>query len=1410
MATTITTKGVLYINDKPVKNSFKNIRTITSKLRQELRKLPVGTEAFRKKAEELKRAEKRFAAVSDEIKSTRAELNKTGNAFTRFWGSLGSFGNAFAGYQIFSVLKTGAKQLISDLIDISDAITNVEKTSGLATKEVGELWHQFSELDTRTSKMDLMKIAEIGGRLGITGQEELKAFTESIDKAYVALGDSFEGGLEAVTTQMGKLKNLFSETSTMDYPEALNRIGSALNELAANGTASEQNITDFATRIGQLPDALKPSAAQVLGLGAAFEESGEDARIAASGYSRFIVQASENVDAFAYSMNMGVEEAKELLNTHPEEFFLRFSEGMNGLDATQTATIFKDLKLNTLEIQKSVGAAGKNASRFREMMQLSAQAMGEATSLTNEFNKKNNNSAAIWTKIWKGIKEFVTDGAVPEFFDWLSNAFGWITGVASEAGDGIKNFRERLGLLVKVVAVAVVGLISYKTTMKIIALRSKEARQQELLYTLAVKAKTAATNIAHAAMALYGATIKFFSGNIKAARYEMIFFNNAIKMNPVGFWISAITIAISAIGLFSSTIEDNTESLEKQTKALRGTVAMQSSMAKEAEKSTTAMKNSIDPLIKILKDENATLDLRKRAYESLIAIYPEFKGTVDDEYIATENLANMYETLSKRIKETAIARGMKKSFEEAGEQLGDAQSELYARRLAKDKEEEQNKRIRKGSTDLIDDNDLLLSGTGGTVAGNEQTTELKESTEAANAYAEQLVKVEELQKDLNDRKGMFDSEIQKYKDQLADIQYQLKLAKEDLNNAKDEGTKQDIAARIAELKEQEITTNIALQELTGISSTSQNKTPGGGGSTPNRKLNDSMKSSIKARENAEKQRISALRKLQDERLAMMEDGEAKELEKTRLHYTRKIEAQYEHNEKIRTAWSQSNEDIAKLQAQLSAKGTSAKQKEALNREIENIKKAQQDRVDIVRTHNTIVETLEKAHEDARLTIKEKYRLKYFEDLAKQQKQKIQAYKSSRETEIIDIDTLEQAKLELSKNTHIKLSEQELSGIKSLEEAKKILREEANEEVLAMSLASLKAQKEILEKMLPSLTGEAAEKMKEDLLALNEAINKVKASRGKGGKPEGNEEDSSALGNVDILGFSAEQWKETFSNLETTSDKLAAVGMAFKALGNAAQMYAQHQQNLNDREWLNFKKNQDKKQKLLSAQLNAGLITQEKYHNGVQQMEAAADAKKRELALKQAKAEKAARMFSIIGDTAAAVVSALTAGPIAGPILAALVGTLGAAQLAIVAGQQLPQYHKGGYVNGLGFKDNTGHEVAGVVHSGEYVIPHWLMDTPEVANVAEWIENKRQGNNTRGYEDGGYTASKEGVLQIRQSEVDPNATNTALSQALYQLTDVLEDMQQNGVDAFIISDAKNGRQMQKAIKEFKRIQDKNKQ
>ncbi|WP_042007910.1 hypothetical protein, partial [Capnocytophaga canis] len=292
--------------------------------------------------------------------------------------------------------------------------------------------------------------------------------------------------------------------------------------------------------------------------------------------------------------------------------------------------------------------------------------------------------------------------------------------------------------------------------------------------------------------------------------------------------------------------------------------------------------------------------------------------------------------------------------------------------------------------------------------------------------------------------------------------------------------------------------------------------------------------------------------------------------------------------------------------------------------------------------------------------------------------------------------------------------------------------------------------------------------------------------------------------VDVLGFTAGQWEDVFHKLDTTEGKIQAVGMAMQALSNAGQMFADIQKISNDKELASFERLQERKRESHKRQLEQGTMSQERYNKEQERMDKELANKKAELAYKQAKAEKVSRLFSAIGSTAQAVAAALTAGGIMGPILAGIVGALGAVQIGIIASQPLPEkqsYAKGGYTKGIGFTDNSGHEVAGVVHAGEYVIPEWLLKDPQVANVAQWLESRRKGSSEEGFAEGGYT-----------SKTDPTEKNPQKmenNEVIQRLLYILEKIEQEGIEAYVISDAKNGKEMLKAIKLYTDLINKNK-
>ena len=1319
MAKKVTTDLVITINGKQVSDSFTGISKAVKDLERDLKKLTPGTEEFNNKAAELKEAKAHLERIKSEIQQATAALDQVTGSAERAGSALEAAGRKSEGFWLgikqivtgnlltsfLGTLAGTAKDSVGELLEISDAMTGVEKTSGLAAEKVRELWNDFDELDTRTEKKELLDIAQIGGRLGITDKEQLREFTEEIDKIYVALGDSFQGGLEAVTSKVGKLKNLFEETKNQNYGEALNAIGSALNELGANGTASEENISDFATRIGQLPNSLKPTIAQTLGLGAAFEESGIDAEIASSGYSRFMSVAGTNVEAFAKQMRMSAEEARALFETKPEEFFLRFAQSMKNLGAEGMAEALNNLKLNTLEVKKAVGVAGANADRFREMMSLAGEAMEEGTSIQEEFNKVNNNTAAIWEKIKKVWKETFTSTWIQGFFSYIIQALGWLTGVTSKAGDGVKVFRERIAFLLKTLGVCIAAVVSYKTAVSLATMATKEAWQQSLLYNAALKVKTALMQTGRAAALLYAAAKARVTGNIQKATEAMQKFNAITKANPWGLLVAAIGAVVTAMVLFN----------REQKEALTGQ-KLYNDAIKESHVQTAVEVNHLQQLLAVAKDVQKPYEERRRAVAELNRLVPEYNGNLTVETAQTEEA--------------------KKALDRYVESLRAAAREKYLKAIVDQKAEA----LAKAEYSSLEENISWYQKAWNSV---------KSMGNMTMAAQNNIV-----------------SSLENRSKRIKNAEQELKTATEQL--MKEQAKKVEGSTASTDTPDTPIVESSGDKEGKGKAAKAKDYT--------------------QEYEAAKRARLQAEQELQKEIAQGLEESLDKQLATTEQKYNeKKFKLQQEN---------------ATLEQEIST--LAAEKSNDPNRE-----KAIAEKRQLMELNKQIEVAYEHQKEQELTQVREKYHAKEAERRVKERNREIEALRRQKSEEIIEIQSLEEAKKQLREN----LSAGELSQIKTLEDAKKALRAQAEKELLALSLKNFEEQKQILMGYLSTLTGEAKEKLVEDITQIEDKIVQIKEKLDNIKNNKDTKEKNAAdkeLEKVDVLGFSAKDWEDTFSNLDEMSNRFKAVDMAVGAMNNAFNMFSQLQQGLNQKEMATFTKNQEQKKKALLNQLNQGYISQAQYQRELQRLDEEADAKKKELSVKQFKAQKAMNMMNIIANTATGIMRAYSdTGPIAGSVFAAIVGALGAVQLGIVASQQAPSYAKGGYTKGLGFKDESGQEVAGIVHGEEYVVPQWLKKDPEVAQVVEWLEAKRLGQSPQGYEAGGEVKNTKQDTPTSENSVPAVGVPTGLTEVLSRLSTTMEKIQGEGIEAYIVADAKAGKELRRAIKEYEALRERNK-
>lgn len=360
--------------------------------------------------------EDKFTAVSKQI---RAEQDKLFANTTSLADGASAAMNKISSAKLLAgglAVLAPLTMFVKMSAELSDELANVQKTTGLTNQELDKLRNTLEGLDTRTSLKDLLEIGTVGGRLGVA-KNELEGFITGVDRAVVALGDEFSGGSEQIATELGKLKTLFKDTKNLNFDVAFNQIGSALNELGNAGANSAPSVSAFTQRIGQL-GSLAPTLSETLGLGATLEELGLRADIAAGGVTNLLTVAGQNAGSFAKQMGLSVQAFTDLLNNDPNQMLIQLSKSFAGMDNASTINALKEMKVGSQESLKVVLGLAQNIDLLEERQKLAAQAMANGTSLTNEFNIKNNTLQASIEKLTKRftiLAQRIGDAVAPIF-----------------------------------------------------------------------------------------------------------------------------------------------------------------------------------------------------------------------------------------------------------------------------------------------------------------------------------------------------------------------------------------------------------------------------------------------------------------------------------------------------------------------------------------------------------------------------------------------------------------------------------------------------------------------------------------------------------------------------------------------------------------------------------------------------------------------------------------------------------------------------------------------------------------------------------------------------------------------------------------------------------------------------------
>lgn len=257
--------------------------------------------------------------------------------------------------------------------------------------------------------------------------------------------------------------------------------------------------------------------------------------------------------------------------------------------------------------------------------------------------------------------------------------------------------------------------------------------------------------------------------------------------------------------------------------------------------------------------------------------------------------------------------------------------------------------------------------------------------------------------------------------------------------------------------------------------------------------------------------------------------------------------------------------------------------------------------------------------------------------------------------------------------------------------------------------------------------------------------------------------------TDIFGMTQEDWEKLKKDFEE-------VAMFANSAKNMASAFFDLQSSKEQASLEKYEANNEKKRKSLENRLNKGKISQEKYNAEIARLDKELDAKKKEIATKEADRTRKIRSFETIINTAAAIVGFLAnPGGVKGVALSAMAGITGGLQLAAINREKLPRFASGKRVN-----EPT---VAVIGDAGrEIVLSNRVVNSPVYGGIADDLARVQEGKQPRFLKQPqtpNYKGMKEVIGRTTVNSVTNNTTiNKVDNEALDKVKDEISEMKES--------------------------------
>ena len=361
--------------------------------------IEVGSKEWKEYEEQLKKVKARYKELMDAQK----EVKQSGMSFKDFLDIGGNLSMIFGSLiDVKDSVSGFIREQTSAYIELDAEMANVKKYTGMARQGVVELNEDFKKINTRTSIVELNKLAEEAGRLGKTSKEDVLGFVKAADIINVALDDLGEGA----TLEISKLTNIFGDEKALGTENSMLAVGSVINELSQNCTAAAPYLANFTKRLAGVGAQADMTIPQIMGFAAVLDSQGQAVEMSATAVSQLITKMFQDPAKIAKAVGMDVQEFTNMVKTDTNSALLTLLERLNAMGNMDVlAPIFKEMGTDGARASAVLASLAGNIDMVRQQQEVATQAYNEAISVVKEFNVQNETEAAKLEKARKKRQE---------------------------------------------------------------------------------------------------------------------------------------------------------------------------------------------------------------------------------------------------------------------------------------------------------------------------------------------------------------------------------------------------------------------------------------------------------------------------------------------------------------------------------------------------------------------------------------------------------------------------------------------------------------------------------------------------------------------------------------------------------------------------------------------------------------------------------------------------------------------------------------------------------------------------------------------------------------------------------------------------------------------------------------------